>query len=306
MSALPLVRRLAIIAVPPLAWCVAAPGIGAARTNAAVPGIAAGLPIAAARGHTAAAGSAGSAAASAIPPAAESAGRDGATTPALEPFAAVYALKWHGFTAGRSTLTLSKTGADEYQYRSVNRARGLFRLAFPDGITETSRLRIEDGRVQPLAFEEAKGPGDSGRDVSLEFDWNRGRVRGTQHGKAVDQPLPAGTQDPLSVQVELMRELAAGEDPARFLLFDEDAAKLFDYTRERTERIDTALGSLDTVVYRSDRPGSDRVVRLWLAPSLGFLPVRAERTRGGKMDIELEILSVANPARVSASASGLR
>ncbi|MGH8150575.1 MAG: DUF3108 domain-containing protein [Steroidobacteraceae bacterium] len=250
-------RRLATLALLPLAWCVAAPGSAALPDGTTVPGAAAVSP--------------------------------------LEPFAAVYSLKWHGIPAGRSTLTLSKDGREEYQYRSVNRARGLFRLAFPDALTETSRFTVAGGHVQPLAYEDTNGPSRAGKDVHLQFDWGQGQVRGTQHGKPVDQPLAAGTQDPLSVQIELMRQLAAGGDPQRFLLFDQDMAKLYDYTRERTERIDTALGPLDTVVYRSDRPGSDRVLTLWLAPSLGFLPVRAERARQGKTDIELDILSVSRP-----------
>jgi Protein of unknown function (DUF3108) len=208
------------------------------------------------------------------------------------PFTAVYALKWHGITAGRSSLSLTQTGPETYRYQSVNRARGLFRLAFPDALVETSRFTIGDGHVRPLSYQELNGPGKSSRDVHIEFDWQDGRARGTQHGKPVDQPLAPGTQDPLSVQIELMRDLAAGDTPTHFLLFDQDVAKRFRYTREGSVRLDTAIGPLDTVVYRSDRPGSDRVLRLWLAPRLGYLPVKAERERKGRTEFELEILSV--------------
>jgi len=45
-------------------------------------------------------------------------------------------------------------------------------------------------------------------------------------------------------------------------------------------------------VYRSDRPGSDRVTRLWLAQSLGFLPVQAERRRGDRVDFSLKVREV--------------
>ena len=212
--------------------------------------------------------------------------------PAPGPFAAVYALEWHGITAGQTLLTLTQTGPGRYRYQSVNRARGLFRIAFPDAITETSRFTIAAGHVRPQSYQEVNGPGKSGRDVHIEFDWRDGRVRGVQHGKPVDRPLAPGTQDPLSVQIELMRDLAAGESPTHFLLFDQDVAKQFRYTRESTVRLVTAIGSFDTVVYRSDRPGSERVLRLWLAPSLGYLPVKAERERKGHTEFELEIRSL--------------
>ena len=77
--------------------------------------------------------------------------------------------------------------------------------------------------------------------------------------------------------------------PPRFALFDKNEAKQYDYTRERMQSLETPLGHLDTVVYRSDRPGSDRVTRLWLAEGLGYLPVQAEREHGGRVDLSLHV-----------------
>ncbi len=219
------------------------------------------------------------------------------------PFTAVYALEWHGVTAGRSTLSLEQTGSGAYEYRSVNRARGIFRLAFPDPISERSVFTFVDGHVEPLSYMEDNGPAKAGQNVTLQFDWKAERVRGMQDGKPVDQPLEPGTQDPLSVQIELMRELAAGRSPTRFLLFDKDEAEQYHYTRERAESLDTPLGRIDTVIYRSDRPGSDRVMRLWLAPSLGYLPLQAERRRKGKIEFSLHIRELEKAAAPPAAAA---
>ena len=206
-----------------------------------------------------------------------------------QPFTAVYGLDWHGITAGYATLSLKSTGPDTYEYSSHNRARGIFRIAFPDPINETSTLRLLEGRVAPLTYKEDNGTKHEDSDVELSFDWSKRRVTGTAAGKSVDQPLEPGTQDPLSVQIELMRDLIAGQAPTTFLLFDKTEATLYHYTRETEQHIDTPLGLLNTVIYRSDRPGSDRVLRLWLAPSLGYLPVQAERRRKDKVEIELHI-----------------
>ncbi len=209
----------------------------------------------------------------------------------VQPFTAVYQLEWHGLIAGYSTVTLAEPTPGRYEYSSVNRARGIFRLAFPDAISEQSTFKMADGRVEPLAYREHNGS-KAKQNVSLDFDWQAGRARGTAAGKSVDQPLPPGTQDPLSVQVELMRDLIAGDPPTHFLLFDRDSAKQYQYTRENTVALDTAIGRFDTVIYRSDRPDSDRVMRLWLAPSLGYLPVQAARWRKGKVEFELRIRAV--------------
>ncbi|MFM8516437.1 MAG: hypothetical protein ACKODA_00935, partial [Nevskiaceae bacterium] len=46
---------------------------------------------------------------------------------------------------------------------------------------------------------------------------------------------------------------------------------------------------LDTVVWSSHRPSSDRVTRVWYAPSLGFLPVQAERKRGDRLEWSMRL-----------------
>lgn len=209
--------------------------------------------------------------------------------PAPAPFTAVYALQWHGLTAGYSTLSLTEASPGQYVYSSVNRARGVFKLAFPDPISERSTFRIADGRVQPLEYEEDNGPSRHDQNVALRFDWDSGEVHGSAGIKTVEQPLETGTQDPMSVQIALMRELAAGNSPTHFLLFDKTEAAQYHYTLEGKVALDTALGRFETVVYRSDRPDSDRVMRFWLAPTLGYLPVRAERKRRGRTEFELRI-----------------
>ena len=60
--------------------------------------------------------------------------------------------------------------------------------------------------------------------------------------------------------------------------------KHYVYTRVGTARIPTALGEVDTVIYRSDRKGSNgkgRIWQYWYAPSLGWLPVRIEQREDG-------------------------
>ncbi len=89
-----------------------------------------------------------------------------------------------------------------------------------------------------------------------------------------------------------MLDLQNGSLPATFQILDKDALKIFDYVREGTARIRTELGELDTIIVASQRKGNDRVLRMWFAPSLGYIPVQAERTRGGKLEFAMHINSV--------------
>ena len=207
----------------------------------------------------------------------------------LAPFTGTYTVEWRGLTAGTSTLELVHIGANDYSYRSSNMARGLFKLAFPDAITQVSEFSLVNGVVRPSAYRADDGSSDPQRSISLHFDWSLMRVTGTAEGKPVDQPLKPNTQDGLSVQIELMRELAAGRSPQRFWLISKDEVNDYEYTREGKATLDTPLGKLDTVIYRSQHPGSSRVTRLWFAPSLGYLPVRAQQARHDKPEFTLDI-----------------
>jgi hypothetical protein len=207
----------------------------------------------------------------------------------LQPFKAVYNAEWKGLTAASSTLTLMKSGTDGYLYSSVSSARGMFRLAFSETITQASTFRLVEGRVVPVTF---TGTDEKERPINLSFDWQRKRVTGVAKGHAVDLELPEGAQDPMSLQIASLRNLASANLGDHVWLVDSDKLKEYELHREGTARIETALGELDTVIYTSKNASSDRIMRTWVAPALGYLPVRAERLRGTKLEFALLIQSV--------------
>jgi len=207
----------------------------------------------------------------------------------LKPFRATYAIQWKSITAGGSTLELRHTSGDTWSYSSVNVPRGMFRIALPDSISQASTFRIIDGHVVPSTF---RGTDEKERPIELNFDWNRKRVTGVAKGKTVDLELTEGTQDPMSLQIATLHNLASGAPQSTVRLIDSDKIKDYELTREGTAQLETAIGKLDTIVYTSRRAGADRVTRTWVAPVLGYLPVKAERARGAKIDFTLVIESV--------------
>lgn len=207
----------------------------------------------------------------------------------LKPFTATYRIEWKGINAGTSTLSLRAAGEDRYTYSSVNVARGVFRMAFSDAITQESTFRIVDGRVVPMQF---RGSDEKERPIDLRFDWAAKRVTGVAKGHTVDLELSEGAQDPMSLQISSLRQLASGDPQGEITLIDSDKLKEYQVRREADARIDTGLGTLDTVVFTTRRSGTDRLTRTWVAPALGYLPVKAERVRGKKVEFTMHIDSV--------------
>ena len=91
--------------------------------------------------------------------------------------------------AGTSTLQLTRKSPTEYTYQSSNIARGLFKLAIPDTVTQTSDFKIVDGKVQPIAYVGDDGSSDTSKDVSLNFNWAEGRVTGIGEDQKVSEPI---------------------------------------------------------------------------------------------------------------------
>ncbi len=214
----------------------------------------------------------------------------GAQTPSaadagIAPFSARYQADWKSINVGTSDLELKQdTEPGHYVYTWSITAHGIFRL-YRDEVTQQSWLSINADHVRPEKYR----ADDGSSSVNLDFDWDGGHVRGTSENKPVDLTLKEGTQDLLSIQVEVMLGLKKGNLPKTFQIIDKDKLKEFIYTQEGTANIRTALGQLDTVIVESRQAGNNRILRMWFAPSLGFVPVQAERTRDGKLEFAMRI-----------------
>jgi len=214
----------------------------------------------------------------------------GAQTPSaadagIAPFSARYQADWKSINVGTSDLELKQdTEPGHYVYTWSITAHGIFRL-YRDEVTQQSWLSINADHVRPEKYRAEDGSSS----VNLDFDWDGGHVRGTSEDKPVDLTLKEGTQDLLSIQVEVMLGLKKGNLPKTFQIIDKDKLKEFIYTQEGTANIRTALGQLDTVIVESRQAGNNRILRMWFAPSLGFVPVQAERTRDGKLEFAMRI-----------------
>jgi hypothetical protein len=209
------------------------------------------------------------------------------TTPA--PFSAHYTADWKSINVGTSDLELKPdTAPGTYLYTWTMTARGVFRLAYSNDVIQKSWFSVIADHVRPAKYRAEEG----GSSASIDFDWDGKHARGISEKKPIDLELNEGTQDVLSIQVEVMLDLKNGNLPKTFHILDKDAIKDFVYTEEGPARLRTALGELDTVVVSSRRVGNNRLLRMWFAPSLGFIPVQAERSRDGKLEFAMRITTL--------------
>jgi Protein of unknown function (DUF3108) len=208
----------------------------------------------------------------------------------IQAFSAHYVAEWRDIAVGTSDLKLKRdSGTGQYHYTWTISARGIFRLAYSDDVTQQSWFSVVDNHIRPDRYHAEEGSSS----LSFDFDWNTGHVFGSSEGKPIDLALKPGTQDLMSIQIEVMLDLKNGDLPEVFSIIDKDRMKDFLYNREGTAKLRTPLGSIDTIIVASRRSANDsRVLRMWFAPDLGFVPVQAERTRDGKLEFAIRIRSL--------------
>jgi hypothetical protein len=203
----------------------------------------------------------------------------------LKPFSAHYEGSWKGINVATSDIEL-KAGdqPDRYTYVWKVTARGIFRVAYAP-VTQTSWFSLEAGHARPQRYLGEEGDAS----VSLAFDWHKKRITGSSEKKPVDIAIKDEAFDVNTIQVEVMLDLMRGNLPKTFQIIDKDQLKEFNYTLEGPARIRTEIGEIDTLVVASQRTGNSRILRMWFAPSLGYMPIQAERWRDGKLEIAIRI-----------------
>jgi hypothetical protein len=211
-------------------------------------------------------------------------------TPA--PYVATYAVSYRGIQAGLLHFELRAEEADTFVFESHADPGLLARLIVSSKAIERSTMQIDAQGVRPLSWLLDDGKPGQKKDGALAFAWDKGRVSGTVEGESVELATVPGLQDRLSFQVAVMTALLRDLEPGTIPMLGDGRIKRYSYTRSGSDRIKTTAGDYEAIVYESTRPGSSRVSRVWHAPALGYIPVRAEQLRDGAVETVMELVQV--------------
>jgi len=206
----------------------------------------------------------------------------------LAPFVAEYDVRYGRIPGGTSRTVLERSG-DGWVIETAVNATGIARMIAPATIVQRSEFRFEDGVPRPMRYTFDDGTKRTDRDVRLEFDWRAGRVRGVAEDEPVDVAVVPDLQDAATMTALATARLRAGREPGSIAMIEKDAIKVYRHTLLRREKLATALGELDTVVYRSTRDGSSRETLTWHAPALDYAVVQAQQLVKGKLGFHTRI-----------------
>lgn len=208
-------------------------------------------------------------------------------TLALTPFYALYSVSHLGIPVANAELSLEAISDQQYLYRSVTTPVGVSSWFFSEKRSEQTLFEFKAGKLKPLNYRYQLEGGSHPREVRVDFDWTRLRATNTAANHSWRMAIPDNAVDKLSVQLALTLALQAQSEPALSQVYEYPVAdgghlKTYRFENHGYASVETPVGHYRALrlVGRQQYPGN-RLTELWLAPSLGYLPIRIDQAQGG-------------------------
>ena len=208
-------------------------------------------------------------------------------------YAATYRVNYRGKEAGTAEFSVRYIAdRDVYEFSSRLLAKGFLKLVRPNPAIERSEFRVDADGLRPLEFWFEDGSRSGEDNLHIVFDWERRVATVSTAAARRELALPHAALDRGSLQVALMRDLAAANALPTYQLADADSVVEYGYTENGTATMPAGSGSVATRILTAQRAGSSRTTWLWVAPELRFLPVRIEQRRDGEVQTAFELINV--------------
>ena len=163
-----------------------------------------------------------------------------------------------------------------------------------------SRTQRSTGQITPQGLLPERFSDKSRSEQAAHFDYAQGRV--TFSANTPSSAVAPGAQDRLSVFIQLGALLAGSPDrfvPGSQITLTTVSARSADrwtFTVEGPETLELPIGTTPTIkLQRLPRKDYDQKAELWVAPDLGYLPVRIQLTQANGDFADLRLSSSATP-----------
>ena len=142
---------------------------------------------------------------------------------------------------------------------------------------QQAHFELNNCKVTPLSYRStAKAPFKKEQKQQLDFDWVTHQAHYSSTDEQKDFALAPILYDPLSFFFEARCELMAGQHEFSYPLIYKGRQKTHTYQVVGTEQINTGMGTLEALVVERQRSNPKRQTRLYVAPELGYLPIKIE------------------------------
>jgi hypothetical protein len=217
---------------------------------------------------------------------------------AIPTYLAIYDVEYKGKALGTAQFSVSHDAEREiYRFESQMQAKGLLaKLVAPKPVIQRSEFRVDGSTITPLEFWYEDGSRKGEDNLHIVFDWDSRIATTNGEDGRRELPLEPGVLDRGAAQVALRRDLATAGQPGKYPIAEADGVRADEYAVEGEETIATGIGNVAALKLMQHREGSSRTTRVWMAPGLGYLPIRIEQHRNGELQTAFTLQSMETPS----------
>lgn len=198
----------------------------------------------------------------------------------LSGFSATYAVKAYG-KSGTATRTLTKSGSS-YNYSVKGSVAGVATL------NQSAKFSLSGSKITPASSSMSVRFLSVGNTHNITFNNGAKTVSSNYKGKSSTFKMGSQAYDDLSLEAQIRQELINGRFTGSYALVKKSGIETTKFKKSGTSKITVPAGTYDVI--RIDRVHDDnnRATSFWLAPSLGYLPIKVSQTNDGK-SISMEL-----------------
>jgi hypothetical protein len=206
----------------------------------------------------------------------------------LTPQTAVYQVNYGSIELGKARYQLPAPEGDLYRYRFDS---DVSLLMLSDRRAVESTFTLNGNRLTPMRYKhERSGTGPSYQEQSA-YVLDQKLVHSRYKEERAKFPYSEDLFDPLMVQLQFRLDIAAGAKKMHYKMLKSGEIDEYDFRVLGKERVNIDSGSYDTVKIEVVRDNNKRQTFFWMAPSLGYLPIRLTHFEKGSKQLDIKLLN---------------
>ena len=183
---------------------------------------------------------------------------------------------------GQVMMTLKKEQDNLYSYETITRPSGFWRVIIDGSIWEKSTFSLKNGTVQSQTYELTDTIRSKPRQSSATFDWDNLLLSGYYKDRKFELPLNNYVIDRVSLQIAIILNSQQGNNSSEYYILDRDKLLKVQVNNKEIVNIRVPFGEFEAIEINHASEQSDSINSLWLAPELGYIPVKIAQKKDGK------------------------
>ena len=183
---------------------------------------------------------------------------------------------------GQVMMTLKKDQDNLYSYEIITRPSGFWRVIIDGSIWEKSTFNLKNGVIQSKTYELTDTIRSKPRQSSATFDWDNLLLSGHYKDRKFELPLSIDVIDRAVLQIAIIANSHQDINSAEYYILDKDKIQKVQVRKKEMASIRVPFGQFEAIEIEHVSEGSDSINSLWLAPELGYIPVKLTQKKDDK------------------------